>query len=77
MEKLNKSRIYTRGTINIFKGRRNKLTSSLKTIGIYSNLQENKDINLKEYLKTSMDDLDYDEALEKENRSFCKMKPLF
>ena len=74
LEKLNKTKFNSRKTISIFKDvRRSKLTSSLKTNSIYSNLQENKEINLKEYLKTSMDDLDYDEALEKENRGFCKM----
>ena len=74
LEKLNKTRIHRKRTITIFKERkRNKLTSSMKANTIYPNLEENKDINLKEYLKTSMDDLDYDEALEKENRSFFKM----
>ena len=71
--KLNNMRIHRNKTmINYKKGRKNKFISS-KTNKIYQNLQENKDINLKEYLKTSMDDLDYDEALEKENRSFFKM----
>ena len=74
LEKLNKKRIHNKRTITFFKeGRRSKLTSSMKTNTIYPNLQENKEMNLKEYLKTSMDDLDYDEALERENRSFCKM----
>ena len=31
------------------------------------------DVNLKEYLKTSMDELDYDELVDRENRSFCKI----
>ena len=74
LENLKKTRIHSRNTITIFKeGKRIKLNSSMKTNSLYQNLQENKDINLKEYLKTSMDDLDYDESLERENRSFCKM----
>jgi hypothetical protein len=46
LEKLNKNRIHTKRTITFFKkGGKSKLTSSMKTNGIYPNLQENKDIN--------------------------------
>ncbi len=33
----------------------------------------NGEINIKEYLETSMDSLDYDELIIRENRSFWRM----
>ena len=38
-----------------------------------SNSQNNSIINLEEYLMTSLDDLDYDEAINRENRNFCRI----
>ena len=38
-----------------------------------SNINNNRIINLEEYLMTSIDDLDYDEAINRENRDFCRI----
>ena len=38
-----------------------------------SKKKEDKLINLEEYLKTSLDDLDYDESIMRENRNICKI----
>ena len=38
-----------------------------------SNFQLNDELNIQEYLKTSMDELDYDELIEKDNRTFFKI----
>ena len=43
-----------------------------KSINV-SNFQLNDELNLQEYLKTSMDELDYDELIEKDNRTFFKI----
>ena len=60
-----------------FKKRRKKgLKSKKKKQNKISNIsitQANNKIDLKEYLKTEMDELDYDELLIRENRSFCKI----
>ena len=44
---------------------RNKINNNSKNIS-------NEDINLKEFLTTSLDDLDYDEAIERDKRNFCQ-----
>ena len=69
-----KNRTSTKKTIFLIKKKKSsKKITQFKTNENTSISQPNKEINLKEYLKTSMDDLDYDEAIEKENRKFCKI----
>ena len=34
--------------------------------------QNNNNLNIKEYLSTDLDDLDYDDAVKKDNRTFCE-----
>ena len=39
---------------------------------IFSNVNDNIDININEYLETQLDNMDYEEALRKEHRKFCE-----
>ena len=50
-----------------------KKYSKLKPKNSITNFQKMKDINLIEYLKTSIDDLDYEEAIAREKRKLYKM----
>ena len=49
-----------------------RFNNSKKSISV-SNIQLNNNINLEEYLKTSMDELDYEQITEKEKRNFFKI----
>ena len=39
--------------------------------GLLINLKDDLDIDLKEYLSTDIDDMDYDDAIKKDDRKFC------
>ena len=39
---------------------------------IFSNIKDNLNINIEEYLETQLDDMDYDEAIRKDHRKFCE-----
>ena len=39
--------------------------------GLFVNLKDGLDINIKEYLNTDIDDMDYDDAIKKDDRKFC------
>ena len=39
---------------------------------LFSSVNDNIDININEYLENQLDDMDYDEAIRKENRKFCQ-----
>ena len=39
--------------------------------GLFVNLKDDLDINIQEYLSTDIDDMDYDDAIKKDNRKFC------
>ena len=39
--------------------------------GLFVNLKDDLDININEYLSTDIDDMDYDDAIKKDNRKFC------
>ena len=49
-----------------------RFNNSKKSISV-SNIQLNNNINLEEYLKTSMDELDYEQIIEREKRNFFKI----
>ena len=59
--------------INYKKINRKKKYNDSKNNANSSKFQLNEEINLKNYLITSMNELDYDELLVKENRSFCRI----
>ena len=39
--------------------------------GLFINLKDDLNINIKEYLTTDIDDMDYDDAIKKDTRKFC------
>ena len=39
--------------------------------GLFLNLKDDLNIDIKEYLSTDIDDMDYDDAIKKDNRKFC------
>ena len=39
---------------------------------VFNNIKDDLDINIKEYLGTQYDDMDYDEAIRKDHRKFCE-----
>ena len=55
------------------KGRKLSSFKAFKIKENKSKKKEDKLINLEEYLKTSLDDLDYDEAIMREKRNICKI----
>ena len=76
--KLNQKLILKTNNEKLFLNKYNKgrKLSSFKAFKIKDNKskkKENKLINLDEYLKTSLDDLDYDEAIIREKRNICKI----
>ena len=51
----------------------NKNITCNNKIEINKNIKKNENINFKEYLKIDLDDLDFDEALDKDKRKFCEI----
>ena len=45
-------------------------TKNIQT-GLFINLKDDLNIDIKEYLSTDIDDMDYDDAIKKDNREFC------
>ena len=51
----------------------NKSIYTNNNIEINNNLIKDEEINFKEYVKKDLDDLDFDEALDKDKRKFCEI----
>ena len=59
--------------INSFEDNKYDLNNLNIKPNINLNISEDKKIDLEEYLITSLDDLDFDKAVVRENRTFCRM----
>ena len=76
--KSQKKLLFDNKTVSLFKINNKKSTKSVVGLKEKKNLNTsilplNNEINVKEYLTTSMNDLDYDELIIRENRSFWRM----
>ena len=58
--------------VNIIKSLENVEDKNKEIEPIINNLQNNLNINIDEYLKTDPDDMDYDEAIRGDKRSYCQ-----
>ena len=65
--------LYNDNIINYKQSNKKKNSNESKNKVNSSGFQINEDINLKNYLITSMNELDYDDLLIRENRSFCRI----
>ena len=74
-EKINQkngSYIYKFPYHNNFPNSKDFLYMSKELNNAFINIKDDLDINIKEYIETQYDDMDYDEAIRKDHRKFCE-----